>query len=50
MYNFAKAKACSVWPGQKVRRLEVEGGDEDVVEIDVEAKEERVQLDRLSWS
>jgi hypothetical protein len=47
--DIAITKACSAWPGKKVRRLEVEGGDE-VVEVDVEAKEERVRVDRPSWN
>jgi len=48
--DFAISKACSAWLGQEVRQLEVEGGDEDAVEVDVEAKEIRVQVDRLSWN
>ena len=39
--------ACSAWLGQGVRRLEVEGADEDVIEVDMEANEVRVQADHL---
>jgi len=41
-------KECWAWLGKGARRLEVEGGDEDVAEVDVEAKEARVHVDHLS--
>jgi hypothetical protein len=44
--DFLVTKGRSGWPGHGVRRLEVEGGVEVVIEVDADAKE--VQVSHLS--
>jgi len=48
--DFGAMEACWAWPRREPRRLEVEGADEYVAEVDVEAKRVRVQEDHLCWN